>query len=251
MRVTTPSNSQLRQPSAIRSALKPSISLTRLHAGVVNHPALCRVSDAYGGLSLWRKLKGVVLQIDSLGGPLLVAKGLGRTFLPPTIVTVDPLHWRVEFHDFPHAGEKAIFSRGRVQFLNRAGAFALDRPRYRESFSRIKKYRRWSQSDAVYFFGYALSTYLSIPFLLSEHATYVQEWKHGIRVAARFPQDLDTHSSDQVFWMIVKVFSCDMTIAQRLWDGGPRARTLLPNIVESPACRSRHTVKCMPDCFGP
>jgi hypothetical protein len=30
--------------------------------------------------------------------------------------------------------------------------------------------------------------------------TYVQEWKHGIRVAARFPQDLDTHSSDQVFW---------------------------------------------------
>jgi hypothetical protein len=49
---------------------------------VINHPALCRVIDGYGGLSLWRKLKGIVLQIDSLGGPLLVAKRLGRNFSP-------------------------------------------------------------------------------------------------------------------------------------------------------------------------
>ena len=141
-----------------------------------------------------------MLQIDSLGGPLPVAKGLGRTFCQPSMVTVDPLHWKVEFHDFPQPGESTIFSKGTVQIINSTGALILDRSRYRETFRGLKKYRRWSHTDAAYFFGYALATYLSVPFILPEHATDVREWKDGIRVAARFPELIDTHSSDQVFW---------------------------------------------------
>jgi len=164
------------------------------------HPILSRVIDAYGGLALWRKLKCVVLQIDSLGGPLPVAKGLGRTFFQPSIVTVDPSHWRVEFHDFPRTGERAIFSNGTLQFVNPAGTLTMNRSRYRETFRRLRKYRRWSHADAAYFFGYALATYLSVPFILPEYAINVREWKDGVRVAAHFPEALDTHSADQVFW---------------------------------------------------
>lgn len=167
---------------------------------MVDNPALCSLIDAYGGLALWRKLKCVVLQIDSLGGPLPIAKGLGQTFIQPSIVTVDPLHWRAEFHDFPKPSESTIFSSGTIQLINRAGTLTLDRSTYRETFRGLKKYRRWSYADAAYFFGYALATYLSIPFILPEHATNVRQWKDGIRVAARFPEILDTHSSDQVFW---------------------------------------------------
>jgi len=174
--------------------------MAKLIYSMFNDPALYRVIDAYGGLALWRKLKCVVLQIDSLDGPLPVAKGLGRTFIQPSIVTIDPLNWKVEFHDFPQPGESAIFSKGTVQFINRAGALTVDRSQYRETFRGLKKYRRWSHADAAYFFGYALVTYLSIPFILPEYATSVREWKDGVRVSARFPEALDTHSADQVFW---------------------------------------------------
>src|SRR5690348_9568749 len=106
---------------------------------MVDHSALDRLIAAYGGLALWRRLKGIVLQVDSLGGPLPLLKGLGRTFSHPGMVTVDPLHWRVEFHDYPQAGERAIFSSGTVQLINRSGDLVLDRPHYRETFRGFKK----------------------------------------------------------------------------------------------------------------
>ena len=168
--------------------------------GMVDDAALDRIIDAYGGLTLWRKLESVVLQLDSFGGPLPIAKGLERTFARPSIVTVSPLHSRTEFHEFPQPGERAIYSRGRVQLIDRSGALTLDHPNHRESFRGLKKYRRWSHADAAYFFGYSLVTYLSIPFLLLEHATSAQPCKGGVRVRARFPQSFDTHSADQVFW---------------------------------------------------
>jgi hypothetical protein len=167
---------------------------------MISNPALDRVIEAYGGLALWRKLRSVVLQMDSLGGLLPAAKGRRRTFAQPTLVTVDPPNWRAEFHDFPEPGMRVIFARGAIQVIDRSGAVRLDRPKYRETFRGVKKYLRWSHADAAYFFGYALATYLSVPFILPEYATDVREWKGGIRVAARFPETIDTHSADQAFW---------------------------------------------------
>jgi hypothetical protein len=155
---------------------------------------------ANGGLALWQNLRHIVLQVDSLGGPLPVLKGLGRTFTQPGVVLVNPSQWSAEFHDYPQSGERAIFAAGGVQFHNRAGAVTFDQRRYRETFRGIKKYRRWSHADAVYFFGYALATYLSVPFMLTAHATRIEAWQSGVHVTARFPKTIDTHSTSQQFW---------------------------------------------------
>src|SRR5260370_37111454 len=128
--------------------------------------ALDHIIDAYGGLALWRKLKCVILQLDSLGGPLLTVKGLRRTFAPPGIVTVDPVHRRAEFHDYPQPGVRAIFADSAVQLRDKTGLVIFEQSRHRERFRGRKKYRSWSHADAVYFFDYARTTYLSWPFIL-------------------------------------------------------------------------------------
>lgn len=167
---------------------------------MVDGKAFQRVLDAYGGLALWRKLKHVLLHMDSLAGPLPMMKGLGRTFASPSMVLVDPARWRVEFQDYPQPGERAIFAAGTVQVMDRAGAVVFEQRRYRENFLGLKKNRRWSPADAVYFFGYALATYLSVPFILPEYATSIKPWRGGVRITARFSKAIDTHSVLQRFW---------------------------------------------------
>jgi hypothetical protein len=161
---------------------------------------LQRVLDAYGGLALWRKLKHVVVRLDSLGGPLPAMKGLGRSFPSPSIVDVDPVNRIAEFFDYPQPGWRGVFNAGAVQIVNGNGAAVLEHDRYRERFRGLKKYRRWPPADAVYFFGYALTTYLGTPFILCDYATQVREWKGGVQVIAEFPATFDTHSRRQTFW---------------------------------------------------
>lgn len=164
------------------------------------HQPLQRVLDAYGGLALWRNLQHVVLSLDSLGGPLLTMKGLGRTFIAPNSVRVDPVRRIAEFYDYPRLGWRTIFNAGAIKMVDSTSAAALDQDRYRESFRGLKKYRRWSPLDAAYFFGYALTTYLAVPFVLCDYATEIREWKGGLQVNADFPPTFDTHSRRQRFW---------------------------------------------------
>src|SRR5260221_14438754 len=112
---------------------------------------LDHILEAYGGLGLWRDLEHITLRLDELSGPLLLLKGLARTFVRPTTVTVMPSQWRVEFHDFPAGGECAVFHAGRIQLRDGAGVTVLDRDRYRESFAGVRRLRRWSNADAAYF----------------------------------------------------------------------------------------------------
>jgi hypothetical protein len=162
--------------------------------------AIHRVLAAYGGLALWRNLRHVMVQVDSLGGLLPVMKGLGHTFAQPGIVVIQPFEWRAEFYDYPNLGEHAIFASGAVQLRDRAGILTFEHRRYRETFRGLHKYRRWSDADAIYFFGYALTTYLNVPFVLPTYATCIDTWHGGVRVTAHFPEAIDTHSAHQQFW---------------------------------------------------
>lgn len=162
--------------------------------------AIDRVIAAYGGVALWRSLQEVVLEIDFLGGPLPLIKGLGRTFARPSIVAIRPFEWRAEFRDFPGPGESAVFAAGTVQLHDRTGALTFEDRRYRERFHGLKKYRRWSHADAVYFFGYALTTYLSVPFVLPTYVTRIDAGPGGVRIEAHFPETIHTHSAKQEFW---------------------------------------------------
>jgi hypothetical protein len=158
--------------------------------------------ERHGGSALWRRLRSVVIEVHDLGGPLPVAKGLGRTFPQPRTVEIFAPTRRVEFKDYPVPGNTGAYDRGAVGIVD--GASARDAAQlhqgYRSTFSGLRKLRRWSPLDGIYFFGYALSTYFSVPFILPQLDHEVRERSDGFVVRARFPPSFDTHNETQSFF---------------------------------------------------
>ena len=165
-----------------------------------------RIIERYGGWARWERLGSITLRMVHVGGPLPRLKGLGRTFPVPSTVRVLPHQLRTEFLEYPEAGRTSVFERGRVAVPGHPGGpQAVELAEHRSSFAGLRKYRRWSAPDAVYFFGYALTTYLSIPFLLPSLRTELRPWRAGgLRVRAEFPDSLHTHGPHQEFFFDVE-----------------------------------------------
>src|SRR5262245_25899353 len=105
--------------------------------------------------------------MTSLGGLLLSVKGLGRTFSMSSRIDVWSARALAVFHDFLAVGQRAEFAVGAVRLLGGGGetlAAILDA---RATFRGLRKHRRWSPVDVVYFFGYAVTHYHGLPFTLT------------------------------------------------------------------------------------
>jgi hypothetical protein len=135
----------------------------------------------------------VTLSPTSLTGFLPWLKGVGSTFSLPTRAVIEPHRDRAVFFDYPRPGTTGVFE---------AGCVALgDRPPmdHRATFRGLRKHRRWSPLDALYFFGYALTHYHAVPFCLPQ--AELRAWdpvRRAITVA--FPKSVHTHCLVQTFY---------------------------------------------------
>jgi hypothetical protein len=163
-----------------------------------------RAIERHGGWAAWRRLTGFSLGLRALRGRLPELKGLGDTFSTPTRVEVWPQRGVVVMHDYPVAGRRGVFSNGQVQLLD--GETILEaRADPRPSFTGARKWRRWSPLDALYFFGYALAHYHSLPFsLAAARPLGVRRARSAGRdltgVAVELPESLHTHCRRQAFF---------------------------------------------------
>ncbi|EMF92709.1 hypothetical protein LEP1GSC005_2731 [Leptospira santarosai str. ST188] len=160
-----------------------------------------KIVNRYGGWKLWDRLDFVEFYFQYLGGPLPIWKGLGKTFGRYGKVRVFPKEFIAEFLDYPTPGKKIIFQNGKVGIFNvTEDPIGFSAPNYRDNFRGLRKYRRWSPLDASYFFGYAVTQYLSVPFILKEHTVReVALADGGLRVDVKFPQRLHAHCEKQSF----------------------------------------------------
>ena len=151
--------------------------------------------NRFGGEALWRRLDYVALDIQSISGPLPAIKGIGRTFPHFGRVWIFPKQFRAAFHD-REGSLLGSFESGKVGLGSKPPL--TDR---RPSFNGRFKHRTWDAEDAIYFFGYALTIYLSIPFLLSSLPIQTRPWKKGgFRVDAIFPKQVHSHCREQSFY---------------------------------------------------
>ncbi|HYO54897.1 hypothetical protein [Archangium sp.] len=164
-----------------------------------------RAIERHGGWSTWQRLHSVTLGMRLLRGMLPTLKGNGRTFLLSPRFMVRPREMEAELVDYPTAGSRGLFARGEVRLMETHGATTAHATAHRDSFRGLSKYRRWSPLDALYFFGYALTHYHSLPFTLGEgqclghrHARLGNEVLDGVVV--RLPPSLHTHCELQVFY---------------------------------------------------
>ncbi len=164
-----------------------------------------RAIQRHGGWPAWQGAKGISLALRSLSGLLPSAKGAGKRFPLPSRAELWPREWVAVLHDFPSRGARGVFSSGRVRLLDARGQVREEATHHRDSFRGWRKYRRWTPLDALYFFGYALTHYHTLPFTLVDAVPLRLRTGRvgGLRlrgVEVRIPPLVHTHSSIQTFY---------------------------------------------------
>ena len=144
------------------------------------------------------------------GGLLLRTRVPGTRFADYRL-TVDLTGARSVFDPFPEPGVRAVFNGGAVRLERADGEVLASRDDPRPKFfgrSGLRRNLRWDPLDATYFAGYAMWNYLSFPLLLTRPGIEVTElppWHSNgqvlRRLRAEFPEDIDTHSRQQTFYL--------------------------------------------------
>jgi hypothetical protein len=161
--------------------------------------------DRHGGWEAWRALRTLVVEPRVLSGLLPWLKGHGRTFQLPSRAEVRPHDATATFFDYPTKGAVGTFAAGRVTLTDTSGADVLSVVDARDQYRGMRKLRRWSAADALYFFGYALTHYHSLPFSLARgEPRRLVRLRSGGRaltgVEVELPADLHTHCRRQTFY---------------------------------------------------
>ena len=164
-----------------------------------------RAVARHGGWAAWQALRCVTVAPRRLGGLVPALKGFGRTFRLPARADVFPHEQRAVFHDYPTPGRRGTFTAGAVELVDESGAVVEAHADARVRFRGLRKWRRWSPADALYFFGYALSHYHSLPFSLADGRPLAIrrvrcDGRDLTGVDVELPATLHTHSRRQSFY---------------------------------------------------
>jgi hypothetical protein len=165
-----------------------------------------RACDHYGGIAAWRALRRIRLIPDQLSGLIPWLKGAGQTFRFPSAFEVAPNERRARFLNYPDEQHDGIFENGVVMLVRRdGGGVVASADNHRQSFRGLAIHRRWAPLDALYFFGYALTHYHSLPFTLVE-SRLIRRRTSGSRsdplsvLDVELPVGLPTHCRRQSFY---------------------------------------------------
>ena len=157
---------------------------------------------AHGGRATWQSLRSITLAFGSASGVLPRFKGYRQTFGAPREFEVRPHDQQTIFHAYPDAQHRGWFVKGDVMIeevgSQRPVSQSLD---HRRTFTGPEKNRQWAPLDALYFFGYALWHYHTLPFSLGS-ARFI-DLRHRAGLASLdvvFPAGTHTHSLQQRFF---------------------------------------------------
>ena len=164
------------------------------------------IFQAHGGLDLWRKVQSITAK-GQCGGIALPFKGKPRAFKHYEIKIFPEQPYAV-ITPFPKPGFRGGFFRNKVWIENIRGETVGERANPRDFLSKFRRTLWWDDLDALYFGGYALWNYLTLPFFFSDTDLKIEEldrWKEGQegwrRLQVTFPGHFPTHCQKQVFYI--------------------------------------------------
>ena len=160
---------------------------------------LAKACDRHGGEAAFAAARRLSLRLVEFGGVVPWLKGVGRKFPAPAAVDVWPHARRAVFFDFPAGGQVGVYADGRVA-IGVDPEVRLTGPSHRRTFAGTARWRTWWPHDAIYFAGYALVHYLSLPFALRGLPLVdARRCADGVELWYRHPDGADTHSAVEGF----------------------------------------------------
>jgi hypothetical protein len=166
-----------------------------------------RTVDAHGGLAAWERTGEVTVGL-SAGGFAFAAKFQGHA-VRSVDARVSTVGQTVTFEPYPAPGSRGVLEpHGEVRIEHEGGATTGARRDPRAAFGDLRHRFWWDRLDILYFGAYAIWTYISTPFVLlregyelSELEPWEEDGERWRRLAVRFPQAVQTHCRDQVFYI--------------------------------------------------
>ncbi|MEM5314642.1 hypothetical protein [Paraburkholderia sp. JHI869] len=161
-----------------------------------------RAVEAHGGIDNWKKLRTVSATLD-IGGGIWHLKGQPDMFRNIELVaSLTRQHVSIMQ---PTAGWQGSFTPEAVRIESLVGQAAEERRAPRDFYRGHVQDTLWDRLHALYFTGYALWTYLTIPFLYTYpgfHTAELPEWEENGEVWRRlkvtFPDSIASHSREQI-----------------------------------------------------
>jgi hypothetical protein len=157
---------------------------------------------AHGGIDNWAKLRTVSAALD-IGGAVWHLKGQSNMFR--NIAMAASLQRQRVSITSPTAGWQGTFTPDTVRLESLDGRGIEERRTPRESYRGHAQDTQWDRLHALYFTGYALWTYLTIPFLYTLpgfETEELSEWKENGEVWRRlkvtFPDSIASHNREQI-----------------------------------------------------
>src|SRR5918992_803406 len=145
-----------------------------MRSGYLND-LLGEVLAAHGGAERWRSVSAITAR-GRLHG--LLPKRFPGNKLAHFTFQVQVAEQHAVLHDFPQAGQRAMFDRGEVRIETHDGEQLDTRTDPRSAFFGVSGIRRnihWDPLDVAYFAGYASWNYLTAPILLTREDVEVHE----------------------------------------------------------------------------
>src|SRR6516162_411656 len=162
--------------------------------------------DAHGRLERWNHFTALSAHLIQ-AGDLWATKGKAGVLADVT-VTVDLRDEKSSHWPFGSPDRRSRFEPQRVALEDANGKVLEELLEPRSSFKGHTLETPWSDLQLAYFAGYAMWTYLNIPFLLARkgvESEEVEPWQEPgetwRRLKVRFPADIATHSTEQTLYL--------------------------------------------------
>lgn len=160
----------------------------------------------HGGLERWERVNRVRTHA-LVGGALWQLKGQPGLFADAT-AEADAHTPQVAFTPFGGEGFRAIWEPDELRVEGPTGEIEQRRADPRAAFAGHELTTQWDPLHALYFAGYAIWTYLTLPFLLAEPGFATEEiepWQEDgetwRRLRVTFPATVPSHSTEQVLYI--------------------------------------------------
>lgn len=164
-----------------------------------------KVLAVHGGLDNWRHVNTIDFRMTFRGAALEFKKQ--PQGLRNVLVKIDPRRQRTLITPFPTPGRRGIFGDGRVTIETEAGVKISELDEPRKSFEGYRPETPWTEQQLLYFVGYALQNYMTMPFLLAKDGVRCEEIapheEHGESwrvLKVTFPAGIHVHCPEQKFY---------------------------------------------------
>jgi hypothetical protein len=172
------------------------------------HDLIKLAIEAHGGLEQWIKVRQVSAAFAPSGLGLRQRGPVGEAFTRmPTRVTVNTREQHVTFEPFLASGQRAIYEPHRTAVLSSDGAVVEELKNPRDSLKTMPPGTPWSAPQLIYFAGYSLWMYVTLPFsflkdgvVCEEAEPWVEDGETWRALKVTYPDSYPSHSTEQIHY---------------------------------------------------